>query len=92
MQMRLNHDMRKGFLPGTETIDVDLMANGITDLLGNAIPHNETFKRVFNFWCGLYRERFEYEMKSTTASALMADHTFKVAMIFITRFFIYVEA
>ena len=71
------HDDKSGYLLNSSMNSEEL--KNIEERLLAAVPDEGTLRRVFNQWSELNNDRYSSDMREKTASALMADHTFKVS-------------
>lgn len=74
---RIKSDVDDGFLDPIDEGDLKKIEE-MSQRLIHTVPDDETLKRVFNQWSKINKEKYDADMTSKNATALMADHTFKV--------------
>ena len=77
---RIKADVDEGFLDPIDEGDLEKIEE-MSQRLIDTVPDDETLKRAFNQWSKINKEKYDAEMTSKKATALMADHTFKVIKV-----------
>eukprot|EP00794_Sanderia_malayensis_P009384 gene9384-10373_t len=79
-EQELCDDLAMGIMHLNLEIDINGRVKELQQLLTGCVPDSETIRRTFVCWCNIYRKEMESCMQRTEATALMADHTFKVSV------------